>query len=230
MVRTRIFHAFASSFKEQQFLELKRQLLERGEDCLLLGNYNIGRRIDYDAIIVTPSDIYVVEFKESHQAGVITINDDGWTYADGTVVWSGNHADTVFEQMRFKRNCLYGHLRKHADGQLFLFIKTLVVFSKPFSLEKGHTVLCDVQENKHGWLFLDTPECMADTLFDHASKFKTEGLQWFETVASCFGMKLPWWQRIIAKLLHPQKILWEKLLSECRIKPRTLLTVNNPIN
>lgn len=90
MVRTKIFHAFASSFKEQQFLELKRQLLERGEDCLLLGNYNIGRCIDYDAIIVTLSDIYVVEFKESHQAGVITINDDGWTYADGTVVWSGN--------------------------------------------------------------------------------------------------------------------------------------------
>lgn len=132
--------------------------------------------------------------------------------------------------MRFKRNYLYGHLRKHADRQLFLFIKTLVVFSKPFSLEKGHTVVSDVQEGTHGWLFLDTPECMADTLFDHASNFKTEGLQWFETVASCFGMKFPWWQRIIAKLLHPQKILWEKLLSECRIKSRTLLTVNNPIN
>ena len=230
MVRTKIFHAFASSFKERQFLELKRQLLERGEDCLLLGNYNIGYHLGYDAIIVTLSDIYVVEFKESHQAGVITINDDGWLYADGTIVWSGNHADTVFEQKRFKRNCLYGYLQKRTDRQLSIFIKTLVVFSKPFSLEKGHTVLRGVQEGTHGWLLLDTPERMAETLFDNASIVKTSGLQWLETVASCFGMKAPWWQRIIARLLNPQKNLWEKFLSGCRTKPRTLLTTNNQIN
>ena len=34
MVQTRIFHPFASAFKEQQFRELKHQLLEKGEDCL----------------------------------------------------------------------------------------------------------------------------------------------------------------------------------------------------
>ena len=96
-------------------MELKRQLLERGEDCLLLGNYNICHYMDYDAIVVTPRDIFVVEFKESHQAGMITINDNGWTYADGTRVWSGNHADTPFEQMRLKRNRLYGRLRKRIE-------------------------------------------------------------------------------------------------------------------
>lgn len=205
-----IFHAFASVFKEQQFLELKRQLLERGEDCLLLGNYNICHYIDYDAIVVTPRDVYVVEFKENHHhAGVITINDNtAWTYADGTRVWAGNHASTVFEQMRIKRNWLYGHMRKRVNP---LFIKTFVVFSEPFTLAKGQTVLKNVQEGTHGWLFFDTPERMANTLWEHASCFKNEDWQWYDTLTSYFGMKpqlvgVKWWERVSSLLTRLQKI------------------------
>lgn len=209
MVRTRIFHAYASTFKEQQFRELERQLLEREEDCLLLGNFNISHHMDYDAIVVTPRDIYIVEFKKSHQAGVITINDSGWTYADGTRVWSGSHADTVFNQMKIKRNCLYGLLRKSVEDRP-LFIKTLVVFSAPFTLKKGHTVLNNVQEGTHGWLLFDTPERMAKTLWKHAAGFEREDWLWFNALASYFGIKrlpirIKWWQRITAVLLQPTK-------------------------
>lgn len=210
MVQTRIFHPFASAFKEQQFLELRRQLLEcGGEECLLLGNYNICHYIDYDAIVVTPRDIYVVEFKQSHQAGVITINDTGWTYADGTRVWAGKHAFTVFDQLRLKRNWLFCHLRKRVNKPLF--IKTLVVFSQPFSLVKGQTVLQNVQEGTHAWLFFNTPGHMADSLRNHASGFEKEDKQCYATLAASLGMRRParanWWQRVLVMLAYPKKIL-----------------------
>lgn len=212
MVQTRIFHSFASSFKQQQFRELKRQLLEKGEDCLLLGNFNICHYMDYDAIVVTPRDIFVVEFKESHQAGMITINDNGWTYADGTRVWSGNHADTPFEQMRLKRNWLYGRLRKRIEDWP-LCIKTLVVFSEPFTLAKGETALRNVQEGTHSWLLFTTSECIANTLWSYASGFEKEDQRWYHALASYFGMKrqpvgvIKWWQRILVMLAYPIKIL-----------------------
>lgn len=207
MVRTRVFHAFASAFKEQQFEELKRQLIGREWDCLLLGNYKVCH-IDYDAIIVTSRDIYIVEFKESHP-GVITINDTGWVYAtDGTAVWSGCHANTPFEQMRLKRNCLYGRLRMIKNRPLF--IKTLVIFSEPFRLEKGKTVLRNVQEGTHSWFLIGTPKNMADTLWNHASSSEEEDKKWFNRLTSYFGLKdctrTQRWQRILAMLSRPTKI------------------------
>lgn len=189
MVQTKVFQNFTSSFKEKQFKELKRKLTENGIECLLIGNYRIVKT-DYDAIIITSFDIFVVEFKESLKEGAITVNDTCWTYSDGNMVWAGNHATTPFEQLRHKRNCLFGCLRRAAIGSK-LFIKTMVVFSMPFSLKKGETLLNDVYDDTHGWFLTSTPDTMIYTLQKHTSVFDLKYKNQFESFASYFGISQP---------------------------------------
>ena len=182
MVRTKVFQGFTSSFKEKQFRKLEQQLIESNTECLLIGNYHIVKT-DYDAIIVTAMDIFVVEFKESICEGTITVNDTCWTYSDGNIVWAGNHADNPFEQMRHKRNCLFGRLRR-ADMRSNLFIKTMIVFSQPFNLKKGETLLKDVYNDTHGWFLSCTSDSMICTLEKHTSIYDVN----IEAFTSYFGI------------------------------------------
>lgn len=210
MVQTKVFQRFTSSFKERQFKELERKLAENKIECLLIGNYRI-MKTDYDAIIITSSDIFVVEFKESLKEGTITVNDTGWTYSDGNMVWAGNHAITPFEQLRHKRNCLFGCLRRAAIGNK-LFIKTMVVFSMPFSLEKGETLLNDVYDDTHGWFLTSTSDTMIYTLQKHTSIFDLKYKNQFESFASYFGISQP-----IGK-----KRMLQKICALCLLSPKIL--------
>lgn len=182
MVRTKLFREFISSFKEEQFHNLERQLIDSDTECLLIGNYNIVHT-DYDAIVVTQSDIFVVEFKESNCEGVITVNDAFWTYPDNSIVWAGNHASNPFGQMKHKRNCLWGMLRR--EGIENVFVKTIVAFSEPFRLRRGETTLRGVCENNHGWFRSSTADAIVTTIGMLRSNYYID----IETLAQFFKMK-----------------------------------------
>lgn len=181
MVRTKLFREFTSSFKKEQFHNLERQLIESDTECLLIGNYCLVNT-DYDAIIVTRSDIFVVEFKENNCEGVITVNDTCWMYPDNSIVWAGNHASNPFGQMKHKRNCLWGMLRR---GGIEKNIKTVVVFSEPFILRRGETTLRGVCENNHGWFRACNANAIVPTIGILRSNYNID----IETLAQFFKMK-----------------------------------------
>lgn len=183
MVRTKLFREFTSSFKKEQFHNLERQLLDSNTECLLIGNYCLVNT-DYDAIVVTPRDVFVIEFKENNCEGVITVNDTCWTYSDNSIVWAGNHASNPFCQMKHKRNCLWGMLRREGIEKN-VFVKTVVAFSKPLTLRRGETTLRGVCENNHGWFRTSTADDIVNTIGMLRSNYNID----IETLAQFFKMK-----------------------------------------
>ena len=141
-MNTKLLGEFNSEFKRQMFSVLSNQLsgLFKSQSCkdfTLMGNYKMGSFV-YDAILLTNTDVFVLEFKKN-VAGSIYVNDSGWT-STGGLICSGNHgAINPWEQIKEKRNILYGLFRK--KGFKKMFIKSIILFEKPFDLVRGNTSL-----------------------------------------------------------------------------------------
>lgn len=156
-MNTKLIGEFKCEFKRQMFTMLSSQLsgLFNSQSCrdfTLIGNLNIGSFF-FDAILFTNTDVFVVEFKKN-AAGAIYINDSGWISA-GVSICAGNHgAINPWEQIKEKRNILYGIFKKRGFHKMF--IKTIILFEKPFSLVRGITSFNF--ENHRWFLMADTQD------------------------------------------------------------------------
>lgn len=142
-MNTKLFGEFNSEFKRQMFSILSNQLAglfksQSCEDFTLIGNYKVGA-FEFDAILLTNTDVFLVEFK-MNEVGPICVNDTGWITSDGVIT------NNLWEQIREKRNILYGLFRKR--GFQKMFIKTIIIFEKPFELIRGNTAF---QFENHKW-------------------------------------------------------------------------------
>ena len=161
-MKTIVFRSFRNDFKRKMFLRLKQQLKEcRDNDILLIGNYKTGR-FDYDAIVITPSDLFAFQFTDNPGDTVI-VNDNVWVNKeDGSIVFSGLKNTNPFEQMRWKRNILHRHLCHLRVS----YIKTVLVFPHLKDVIKGETRLNLVN---HGWFLMSSANDMAQTIKSNTS-------------------------------------------------------------
>ena len=112
-----------------------RSMIERifssddAPDALLLGNYRIGKDLDWDAILVVGKEVIIFEFKPIHTKRVIITN-KRWADDRGDTIFPGKRAETPFLQMRHKRNILKSIIFQHGID----YIKTVVLFPDDFEL------------------------------------------------------------------------------------------------
>ena len=156
-MKTILLKSFRSDFKGKMFLRLKQQLKEcRGKDIILIGNYKTGR-FDYDAIVITPSDLFAFQFTDN-SGDTIIVNDNVWVNKeDGSIVFSGSKTTNPYDQMRWKRNILHRHLYYFGVS----FIKTVLVFPQLKDVVKGETRLNLVN---HSWFLMSSAQDMAQTI------------------------------------------------------------------
>lgn len=102
---------------------------EDAPDALLIGNYRLGRYIDWDAILVVGKEVIVFEFKPTYVKQVIITN-RRWADEKGHTIFPGKREETPFLQMRHKRNTLRGIIFQHGID----YIKTVVLFPDDFVL------------------------------------------------------------------------------------------------
>lgn len=163
----KLFEEFKSEFKERMFSVLCSQLRglfisQSSKDFTLIGNFKIGSFI-YDAILLTNTDVFLVEFKRN-VTGAIYVNDSGWTSIGGLINSGGQGAANPWEQIREKRNVLYGLFRK--KGFQKMFIKTIILFEKPFELIRGDTMF---QFENHKWFLTAELSGLSNLLRENAS-------------------------------------------------------------
>jgi len=140
-MKTKLFGEFNSEFNRQMFSALRNQWTgifnsQSCKDFTLIGNVKMGSFV-YDAILLTSTDVFIVEFKRN-APGAIYINDSGWASPEGLICAGYHGAKNSWEQMLEKRNILYGLFRK--KGLHNMFIKTIILFEKPFDLVRGNTI------------------------------------------------------------------------------------------
>ena len=160
-MNTKLFGEFSSEFKKRMFSVLANQLTglfnrQSCEDFTLIGNYKVGA-FEFDAIILTNTDVFLVEFKRN-VAGAICVNDNGWITSDGVI------NNNLWEQIREKRNILYGLFRK--KGFQKMFIKTIILFEKPYELIRGNTTF---QFENHKWFLTAELGGLPNLLRENAS-------------------------------------------------------------
>ena len=63
-------------------------------DALLLGNYRIGKDLDWDAILVVGKEVIIFEFKPIHTKRVIITN-KRWADDRGDTIFPGKRAETL---------------------------------------------------------------------------------------------------------------------------------------
>jgi hypothetical protein len=166
-MNTKIFGDFNYEFKKRMFSVLSDQLsgLFKSQSCndfTLIGNYKVGSFM-FDAILLTNTDVFLVEFKRN-VTGAICVNDSGWTSIGGLINSGGQVAANPWEQIREKRNVLYGLFRK--KGFQKMFIKTIILFEKPFELIRGDTMF---QFENHKWFLTAELSGLSNLLRENAS-------------------------------------------------------------
>lgn len=166
-MNTKIFGDFNYEFKKRMFSVLSDQLagLFKSQSCndfTLIGNYKVGSFM-FDAILLTNTDVFLVEFKRN-AGGAICVNDSGWTSIGGIINSGGQGAANPWEQIREKRNVLYGLFRK--KGYQKMFIKTIIIFEKPFELKRGNTMF---QFENHKWFLTAELGGLSNLLRENAS-------------------------------------------------------------
>lgn len=102
---------------------------EDAHDVLLIGNYRLGKFIDWDAILVVGKEVILFEFKPINCSQVIITNRQ-WVDDNGQVIPSGKKKETPFLQLRYKRNILRNTIFEHGVD----YIKTVVLFPDDFEL------------------------------------------------------------------------------------------------
>jgi hypothetical protein len=107
--------------------------------------------------------VFLVEFKRN-VTGAICVNDSGWTSIGGLINSGGQGAANPWEQIREKRNVLYGLFRK--KGFQKMFIKTIILFEKPFELIRGDTMF---QFENHKWFLTAELSGLSNLLRENAS-------------------------------------------------------------
>lgn len=133
---TIFYRPFRNSYKLGMWAQF-RPMIEKmfspscTSDALLIGNYGLGR-LDFDAILVVGTKIYLYEFKTTHTRKII-ITKEAWLDDKCRKIHAGrlNDLSPLF-QLRRKRNVLRSVFNHHGCHE----IQAVALFPEDFELLK----------------------------------------------------------------------------------------------
>ncbi len=166
-----------------QFEAISRLLQEKyegsGEECILIGNYNI-EGVELDALLITPGGIRILEFK--NWGGRIVARENGpWTSGQ-MIIEGGAGKKTPYEQVRLNRSRASAGLRRMLGGMQSLQVSAAIIFGKdadidcaqlPETVRKWLTV-CDHRHLPAILNGIENPVVGVDFLRDIPGKLRIE--------------------------------------------------------